>query len=273
MNNDKRVYWVKLPVDFWTRPEVVMLLSQEHGAEMVVFFQRILAESANRNGYLRFTDSEAYTPEIFATLFRMDVQTVKDALLSLQRFGFIEIMDDKTIRVSCFAEFVGCETGWAEIKRKQREKEAKRAKVGQVEDNKRTMSKNVQKCPIDIERELDIEKEKDIDILKEKSKEKKRTSADKSAPTLEEIEQYVFENNKKVSPDVFFLYYESHGWKSIATSWQAAVDLWDARDRDKGKQKRNEVSAVTYMEDEYTAEDFAEDDPAAFLDDLLKGET
>lgn len=51
-------------------------------------------------------------------------------------------------------------------------------------------------------------------------------------PTVEEIENYITENNLKVDADTFFNFYEAKGWligKNKMQNWKNAVHVWDRK--------------------------------------------
>ena len=135
----KRLYWLKLPLDFFTRPHMLMLQAQENGAAIIVLLLRMMQAAANSGGYLRFSDSEPYTPEIMAIVFSTPKAIVEAALTALNRFHVIEFLDDKTIYIVGMDEFVDSETVEAAKKREQRRKKAAsqdaRTMSGQCRDN------------------------------------------------------------------------------------------------------------------------------------------
>lgn len=65
-------------------------------------------------------------------------------------------------------------------------------------------------------------------------------------PTLDEVRDYVKENNYSVDPDRFFTYYKSSDWKDKngrSFDWKAKIDLWEIDDRKKKDgQNRSRVS-------------------------------
>ena len=55
-------------------------------------------------------------------------------------------------------------------------------------------------------------------------------------PTLEEINNFIIENNLKVNTETFYYYYEANGWKigKVAMkNWQATLRQWNARENKK----------------------------------------
>ena len=226
-NNDKqtkRFYYLKMRFDFFERPEIMMIMSMENGPAIITLFIQMIGKAANRAGYLKFSDSEPYTADIISIVFRTTKEIATAALVALQRFHLIDILDDKTIVILNINDFVGSETVWAEKKRQQRDK--KGTKKGQSKDNEGTMSP---KCPI----EIDIDIEKDIEIDKEIEKEKEDddlNGIDVVTHARDEIVEFCQKNCPHIDPNGFFNYYERRGWtikgeriddwRSLAAAWE-----------------------------------------------------
>lgn len=226
-NNDKqtkRFYYLKMRFDFFERPEIMMIMSMENGPAIITLFIQMIGKAANRAGYLKFSDSEPYTADIISIVFRTTKDVATAALVALQRFHLIDILDDKTIVILNINDFVGSETVWAEKKRQQRDK--KGTKKGQSKDNSGTMSPE---CPIEIDR--DIEKDRDIDIEIEKEKEDDDLHGiDVVTHARDEIVEFCQKNCPHIDPNGFFNYYERRGWtikgeriddwRSLAAAWE-----------------------------------------------------
>lgn len=64
----------------------------------------------------------------------------------------------------------------------------------------------------------------------------------KERPTLAQIKSACKEKNiRQVNPDVFFKYYKSRDWivngKDISSKWIDYLELWESREKEKGKPK------------------------------------
>lgn len=224
-NNDKqtkRFYYLKMRFDFFERPEIMMIMSMENGPAIITLFIQMIGKAANRAGYLKFSDSEPYTADIISIVFRTTKEIATAALVSLQRFHLIDILDDKTIVILNINDFVGSETVWAEKKRQQRDK--KGTKKGQLKDNSGTMSPE---CPIEIDIEKNIEIEKEIEIEKDDDD---LHDIDVVTHARDEIVEFCEKNCPHIDPNGFFNYYERRGWtikgeriddwRSLAAAWE-----------------------------------------------------
>ena len=277
----RKYYWNKLPFDFWDRPTTRAILNMANGAAIIILFQKMVKEAANRDGYLRFTESEPYTAETL-TLLGFNVEVCKDALVTLQRFNFINVLDDGTIYIVDIEKFVGSRTAAAVRKEEYRKKKkpARKDNVGtmsgQCPDKNGTkmgqcptsVPQMSQKCPI----EIDKEKEKEI----EKDRDKERDDEDRpTRPTLKDIEVYITSKGLHVDPSTFFNYYQAREWiasggADVAAKWETFVDLWEAREKNSVRGNLTRLTAkdaqgVAYMtRDDY---DMTRDDTIELLTD------
>jgi predicted phage replisome organizer len=224
-NKSKRFYFLKMWFDFFERPEVMMIMSMENGPAIIALFLQMIGQAANRSGYLKFSDSEPYTADIIAVVFRTTKEIATAALVNLQRFHLIDILDDKTIVILNIDDFVGSETVWAAKKRDQRKGQSA-DKKGQTKDEKGTMSLE---CPIEIDRDIEIEREIDIEI----EQEEEETLNDVNsccAPAREQVIEFCRENCPHIDGDGFFKYYQKRDWTmngEFIHDWRALAIIWE----------------------------------------------
>jgi len=153
---DKKYFWLKLKRDFFKRHDIQILEGMPNGKEIILFYLKLLCESVDHDGCLRFSDKVPYTSQMLATITNTKEEVAEKAIKTLCEFQMMEILDDGTILMTETKNMIGSETFWAEKKRNQR----------QSEDNVQTMSNDVQqqstscpKCPSKSKRKS-IEKEK-----------------------------------------------------------------------------------------------------------------
>lgn len=170
---DKRYYWLKLKKDFFKRHDIQIIEAMPNGKDYILFYLKLLVESVDHEGNLRFNDTIPYNENMLSTITNTNVDIVRSAMKVFTELKMIEVLGDETIYMSEVIKMVGAETYWAEQKRKQRQKEP--LKIGQCPPNVQAMS-NVSNQEIEKEKEIDIEIDKDIDI--KKKKETKKTNYD-----------------------------------------------------------------------------------------------
>lgn len=219
-NKNKKYFWLKLDKNFFKSHDIEIVESMPNGKDYILFYLKLLCESISHEGCLRFSDEIPYNDEMLATITRTNIDIVRSAVKVFSQLKMMEVLDDGTIFMRQVEKMIGSETGWAEVKRKQR---------GQLEDKSG-------QCP--IEKEKDIEKDKDKDNRFKK-------------PTIEEIQAYCNERNNNVDANMFFDFYESKGWKVGKNSmkdWKACVRTWE---RTKGNPSTKKQAKLPSWYDEY----------------------
>ena len=165
---DKTYYWLKLKRDFFKRHDVRIIEAMPNGKDMVLFYLKMLCESIDHGGRLRFSDEIPYTPEMLASITETEKDVAKQAMGVLESLGLLEELEDGTFFLTKAESMIGNETDWARKKREYREssktdegqkEDTARTSRGQTEDKSRTKKDNVRQ-EIESEKELEKEKEK-----------------------------------------------------------------------------------------------------------------
>lgn len=151
--DDKKYFWLKLKRDFFKRHDIRIIEDMPNGKEYILFYLKLLCESVDHEGSLRFSETIPYNDNMLSTITNTNVDVVRNAIKIFSELKMMELLDDGTIFMQECQKMMGSETYWASQKRKQRQKL----------DNVQQMSNDCPTCPsksIDI----DIDKELDIDI-------------------------------------------------------------------------------------------------------------
>ena len=179
--SDKKYYWLKLKKDFFKRHDIQIIENMPNGKDYVLFYLKLLVESVDHEGGLRFNETIPYNEQMLATITNTNIDTVSTAMKLFRELGMVEILDDKTIYMNEVSKMLGTETYWAQKKREEREKKKlpkpATSQIGQCPIDVQGKS-NVSKQEIEIE--LDIEKE----LEKDKDKKKKKKPADANFTSL-----------------------------------------------------------------------------------------
>lgn len=154
---DKKYYWLKFKGDFFKRHDIQIIEKMPNGKEIVLFYVKLLCESVDHEGSLRFSDKLPYDAAMLAAVTNTDEPIVEQALEILEQFHLIEIMDDGTYFMEKVPSMLGSESYWAKKKREQRA----------------TESEDIGQCPTDVQQSPTCPSksksiEKDIDKEKEK---------------------------------------------------------------------------------------------------------
>ena len=231
----KKFYWLKLRKDFFKRHDIKIIEDMPNGFLISHFYLKLMLESIDHEGELRFSKTKPYTPEMLASVFNMNAELVKTALKTLEEFELIKITKNGTIIVEKVMSMVGYETEWARKKalwREQKKEDNERTNEGQSEDNVLQMSSE---CPHDVLLMSDKSKSKRQSKSKSKSKESiERKTPSFTIPTVEEVRAYCQERGNSIDPEAFVAFYDSKGWKvgrEPMRNWKSAVITWEKRSK------------------------------------------
>lgn len=167
MADEKKFYWLKLKRDFFKRHDIKVIESMPNGKDYVLFYLKMMVESIDHDGALRFSDTIPYNEEMLAAITNTNVDIVRSAMKLFVSLELVEIYDDQTIYMREVERLTGSETRWAEKKRKLRAKE----------DNVLALSPP---CPPDVLQEI---RDKSIEI-RDKSLEKDSIQSGEAAKTI-----------------------------------------------------------------------------------------
>ena len=137
MAEGKKYFWLKLKRDFFKRHDIQYIESLPNGKDLTLFYLKLLCESVDHEGNLRFSDDIPYTEDMLASITNTSPEVVRNAMKTFTDLKIMEVKSDGTIFLPKATEMMGFETEWA---RKQREY---RDKQRQSEDNERTKKDNV----------------------------------------------------------------------------------------------------------------------------------
>lgn len=149
-----KYYWLKLKRDFFKRHDIRVVEEMPNGKDYILFYLKLLVESVDHEGSLRFNDTIPYNENMLSAVTNTNIDIVRAAMTVFKELELIEVLDDKTIYMTEIQSMLGSETEWAKKKREYRQ--------GQIEDKLRT-KKDIVRQEIEKEIELEIEKEIDID--------------------------------------------------------------------------------------------------------------
>lgn len=153
MADEKKYYWLKLKRDFFKRHDIRIIEEMPNGKDYILFYLKLLLESIDHEGALRFSDTVPYNEQMLSVITNTNVDTVRSAMKMFTELGMVDIFDDQTIYMNEVQKIIGSETKWAAKKRIQR---AKRDNVPRLSS----------KCPTEIE--IDKDKDKEIRDKSEK---------------------------------------------------------------------------------------------------------
>ena len=233
---DKKYYWLKLKRDFFKRHDVRIIEELPNGKEYLLFYLKLLVESIDHEGELRFSDTIPYNEQMLSVITNTNIDVVRSAMKLFVELKMIEVLADSTIYIEEVNKLVGsaADNDNANRQRRFREKQKKLALPERYDG----VTKNNESKSIEIETDKDTEKE----VIKPQKRFTK--------PTIEEVQAYCQERGKGVDAQKWYDYYSANGWKvgkNPMKDWKAAVRTWE-RGENNGKPKRNDF---TPYPDEY----------------------
>ena len=121
---NKRYYWLKLHRDFFKRHDIQIIESMENGLEYILFYLKLLTESVDHNGELRFSDEIPYNVKMLSVITNTNVDITRSALKIFTEIGMMEKWDNDTFYMAKIEKMIGSETGSAGRVRQVRERKA-----------------------------------------------------------------------------------------------------------------------------------------------------
>ena len=104
---DKKYYWLKLDKNFFKRHDIRIIEDMPNGKEYVLFFMKLLVESIDHEGRLRFNELIPYNDQMLSTVTNTNIDIVRSAIKLLQSLNLLELWDDQTIFVSDTQKMLG----------------------------------------------------------------------------------------------------------------------------------------------------------------------
>ena len=92
-----KYFWLKLKKDFFKRHDIRIIEGMADGKEIVLFYIKLMLESVDHDGELRFSDEIPYSPEMLASVTDTDIEIVNKAMIVLSSLKLLVIDDNDTI--------------------------------------------------------------------------------------------------------------------------------------------------------------------------------
>ena len=200
MENSKRYYWLKLKRDFFKRHDIRIIESMPNGKDYILFYLKLLCESVDHEGNLRFSDQIPYSEDMLATITNTNVDIVRSAIRIFTELGMMDIFDDGTYFMNEVDKLIGSAADNDNANRQRRFRE--RQKLLALQENYDSVTKN--------------NESKSKSKIQSKSKSNMFTP-----PTVDEVKAYCEERKNSVDAERFVDYYASQKWKrQMVSQWQ-----------------------------------------------------
>ena len=223
---DKKYYWLKLKRDFFKRHDIRIIEELPNGKEYLLFYLKLLVESIDHEGELRFSDTIPYNEQMLAVITNTNIDVVRSAMKLFVELKMIDVLEDSTIYLEEVSKMIGSAADNDNANRQRRFRERKKQLA--LPDCYDGVTKNNESKSIELDKEIDKEKEV--------NKPQKRFVP----PTLDEVKAYCQERNNNVDAKAFFDYYSTGNWKDAkgkpVRNWKQKVITWERSDQG-GKHK------------------------------------
>lgn len=184
----KKYFWIRLDRNFFKRHDIRIIENMENGKDYVLFYMKLLLESIDHIGYLRFNELIPYNDSMLATITNTNIDIVRSAIKLFQDLDMLEILDDQTIFITDTQKMLGEAKSTDRVHRFREKK-----KILAIETER-----NVTET--EIETKIEIEKELYIELKKEKEVKHKfgkfahvRLTEKESNKLIEELSQETFD--------------------------------------------------------------------------------
>ena len=168
------VKWIKIVTDVFDDEKILMIESMPEADGLIVIWFKLLCLAGKQNNSGVFQMGQMpYTDEMFATIFRRPLNTVRLALKTFEQFGMIEIINN-TVTIPNWGKHQNLdqiEARNAYMKNYMREYREKQKLISSGESNCKTNSEpNVS--------EADKNREEEIRLEENRGDKKKETTHD-----------------------------------------------------------------------------------------------
>ena len=165
-DGDKKYYWLKLKKDFFKRHDIRIIEAMPNGKDYVLFYLKLLVESVDHEGMLRFNDTIPYNENMLSTITNTNIDIVRSAMKLFVELNMIELLEDETIYMSEVEKMLGAE-GWSASRvRRFRERNSQNKEVKALHRNTQVTIGNTPVTYGNVELEIEIEKDIEIDKVK-----------------------------------------------------------------------------------------------------------
>ena len=156
MAEAKKFYWLKLKRDFFKRHDIRIIEEMPNGKDYVLFYLKLLLESIDHEGSLRFSDTIPYNEQMLSVITNTNIDIVRSAMKLFIELRLIEIFDDQTIFMGEIEKMIGSESESAGRMRRLRQRQQASLCDGDVQKSDTEKEKEKEK---ELDKELEIERE------------------------------------------------------------------------------------------------------------------
>ena len=102
-----KYFWLRLKRDFFKRHDIRIIESMPNGKDYILFYLKLLCESVDHDGCLRFSDSVPYNADMLATITCTNVDIVRSAVKIFTELEMMDVLDDGTFYMCEVEKMIG----------------------------------------------------------------------------------------------------------------------------------------------------------------------
>lgn len=160
MGESKKYFWLKLKRDFFKRHDIQIIEAMPNGKDYILFYLKLLCESVDHEGRLRFSEQIPYNEHMLSTITNTNIDIVRAATQVFTELGMMEMLDDGTLFMLDTQKMVGSAS------QDEHTRESTRLRVQAFRERKKQAlieEKRYSNATCNGEIEKEIDKEKDIE--------------------------------------------------------------------------------------------------------------
>lgn len=233
---DKKYYWLKLDRNFFKRHDIRIIEEQSNGKDYILFYLKLLVESIDHQGELRFSDTIPYDEKMLSVVTNTNIDIVRTAIKLFTQLRLMEVFDDKTIYMAETSKMLGESSSTHRVKAFR-----ERQKLNLLE-TQRNVNETLHETEIEIEKDIEKEIPTKVGIKKRET----------SRPTIEDILDFISKKRVLVDgtevdfitdPQAYFSKRESVGWVTNGNleiqDWRADLIAWELREQEYKAEREN----------------------------------
>lgn len=165
MAENGKYYWLKLKRDFFKRHDIRIIEEMPNGKDYILFYLKLLLESIDHEGSLRFSDTIPYNEQMLSVVTNTNIDIVRSAMKLFVELNMMSICDDQTIYMNEVEKLIGSAADNDNANRQRRFREKRKNLALQNVTDSVTKS-NESKS---IEKEIDIETDIEVEVVAEET--------------------------------------------------------------------------------------------------------
>lgn len=176
----KKYFWLRLKRDFFKRHDIQIIEAMPNGKDYILFYLKLLCESVDHDGNLRFSEQIPYNEQMLSTITNTNIDVVRSAIQVFGELHMMDILDDGTYFMNEVEKMIGSasqDEHTRESTRMRVQAFRNRQKQAQIEGNRYsniTCNGEIEKeIELEIEKELETELEKELELELELEKRQK----------------------------------------------------------------------------------------------------